>query len=184
MQVVRIFRGLTTAEGIGLLCLPAGCGGYLARASRTGKPFDAAFRRVCRILLVGSVLLVLALVLSPSFQQRSLNLVPGRGLLDSADPTVTVVNITGNVLVFVPLGLLAPGCARVLRRPWTVLTCSVVFSTLIETAQYTLRLGRTADITDVLLNVAGVMTGYACHRVLTNLPRATGGRESRDVKQP
>ncbi len=184
MQVVRIFGGLATVEGIGLLCLLAGCGGYLAWTRHIGRPFDAARRRVCRVLLVGSVLLVLALVLSPSFQQSSLNLVPGRGLFNAADPTITVVNIAGNVLVFLPLGLLSPECARALHRPLVVLVSAVAFSASIETAQYTLGLGRTADITDVLLNVAGVMAGHACHHTLTSRWSRTGDRESRRVDRP
>jgi hypothetical protein len=77
-----------------------------------------------------------------------------------------------NVIVFLPLGLLlATIGARVL--PVIGLACAVSLG--IEVMQYLLAVGRTADVNDVITNVAGAGIGWA----LAELIQTRGYRERR-----
>lgn len=86
------------------------------------------------------------------------NLVPGAGIqaqLSSANPSLGLVNVIGNVLLFVPAAALA---GPVLG--WTaarVVCVGASFSVAIEAVQ--LAVGRSADVDDVLLNTLGVLLG-------------------------
>ena len=68
-----------------------------------------------------------------------------------------LINLAGNVLIFAPLGFLPP----LLWRRWrhrTALLLSAGTSCLIEFLQ--LFLGRSVDVDDLILNVAGGFAGY------------------------
>lgn len=76
------------------------------------------------------------------------------------------VNVVGNLLAFLPLGILLP----LLRQDGTglrhVIVAGVALSAAIELAQYVSG-RRVADVDDVLLNAVGTVIGYAlwsvCH---------------------
>jgi glycopeptide antibiotics resistance protein len=63
--------------------------------------------------------------------------------------------IVGNLLLFAPLGLLAPVRFLALTSVPRVLAVAATGSMLIETAQYLLPVDRVASVDDVLLNTAG-----------------------------
>ncbi len=69
-----------------------------------------------------------------------------------------LVNLAGNVAVFVPLGLLPPALWRGLRRLWKTALLCCVCSCLIEFFQ--LFIGRSVDVDDVILNTLGGILGY------------------------
>lgn len=70
----------------------------------------------------------------------------------------TLINIFGNIAVFVPLGFFLPLLWRRFDRLLpTVLACSL-FSLLIEVIQYPLHRG--TDIDDLILNTLGALFGY------------------------
>lgn len=77
--------------------------------------------------------------------------------------------LAGNLLAFVPLGLLLPAAVR--RINWLlVIAAGLVLSTAIELAQLTisLQLGfgyRSADVDDVIVNLAGTIVGVAIFAV-------------------
>src|SRR5690606_23490471 len=77
---------------------------------------------------------------------------------ESSTPGYTALNLVGNMVVFVPVGLLLV-LSRVRTRGWPVLSWLIgtAFSASIETAQYAV--GRAADIDDVILNSVGVAVG-------------------------
>ena len=81
-----------------------------------------------------------------------------------------VVNFVGNVVAFVPFGLLPP---FILKRPvklWTVLAFSLGVSVFIECGQ--LFSGRRVpDVDDLILNVAGGCLGYVISRRVSQAPR-------------
>lgn len=85
---------------------------------------------------------------------------------------VAFLNLTANVALFVPAGLLAPLVdvrARGLRR---VLLFGFALSLAIEFTQFVI--GRSADVDDVILNVLGVGIGFgawALFRRAPTLPR-------------
>jgi glycopeptide antibiotics resistance protein len=86
--------------------------------------------------------------------------------------------LIGNVLAFVPFGLLVPLAVR--RIPWLlVIVAGAALSATIELTQYALstNLGygyRRADIDDVIVNVTGTLVGlalYALIKLAANLVR-------------
>jgi glycopeptide antibiotics resistance protein len=83
--------------------------------------------------------------------------------LDSAWQRTRLV--LGNVLVFVPFGLLTPALGARLRSWPRALLAGLAFSAAIEVAQLSVSVAlgywyRMPDVDDVLLNVAGVALGY------------------------
>ena len=91
----------------------------------------------------------------------AVNLVPGRTIRafwQRGSQTQQLVNLAGNVAVFLPLGFLPPLLWRRWRHWWTALALSGGVSCLIEFLQ--LFLGRSVDVDDVLLNVLGGFLGY------------------------
>ena len=69
-----------------------------------------------------------------------------------------LINLAGNLLIFVPLGFFAPLLWRKLRHWWAAPGLSMGVSCLIEFLQ--LFLGRSVDIDDVILNTLGGLAGY------------------------
>lgn len=80
---------------------------------------------------------------------------------------VAIKNLLGNVLLFVPLGLLVPILDRRFRSMKTVLGLSFVCSLSIELMQwiesYFSMAFRMTDIDDVILNCCGGIIGYVCY---------------------
>ncbi len=73
------------------------------------------------------------------------------------------VNLVGNVLMFVPLGLCPPLLWRRWRPFWKVLLLAAGVPLCIEAAQ--LFIGRSVDVDDWILNFAGILLGYALCRL-------------------
>ena len=96
------------------------------------------------------------------------NLVPFRTikffLSDSVSTSSAFFNLAGNVLLFVPLGLLLPlvvrSTATLVRTALATLALSISF----EIYQRTAQIGK-ADIDDVMLNTLGGVIGYAMYAV-------------------
>ena len=103
---------------------------------------------------------------------QRLNLVPFRtlrlfsGLLDSARPAyvrAAVINLGGNIIMFIPLGFLLPRvfpkCVSLLR----VLLATAVVITAVEIIQLFTLVG-SCDIDDLLLNLLGSGLGFGIHK--------------------
>jgi glycopeptide antibiotics resistance protein len=124
------------------------------------------------------------------------NVVPLRAIRETAAlgwgwPAVRL--LAGNVLVFVPFGVLLPVIFPGVRRWWRMMFAGLALSASIELSQFavSLLLGywyRMTDIDDVLLNIAGVLVGYglfvAARRArraadLESPERMSGGRKRR-----
>jgi len=102
------------------------------------------------------------------------SLVPGsstRDYLSSGSREQIAFELGGNVAVFVPFGFLLP---LVVARAGTwrrVLACGLLLSLSVELGQLagSLALGysyRVTDVDDVILNVAGVLLGFALWRLV------------------
>lgn len=73
---------------------------------------------------------------------------------------VAAINILGNIVMFVPLGVFLPILWPKLQKAWKAIPVGVLIIVLIELCQlFTLR-GR-CDVDDLLLNVPGIILGYA-----------------------
>ena len=75
-----------------------------------------------------------------------------------------LINLAGNVFLFVPLGFLVPLTAQKRSRFGVTVGVAAVLSAGIETVQYFI--GRSADIDDLLLNVFGAVVGFGLYAIL------------------
>ena len=106
----------------------------------------------------------------PYWEQAAdhLNLIPFRtlrlfaGLLHSAQPEhvrSAVINLGGNVILFIPIGYFLPRLWPFLRNFFSfLLTCTMAI-TLVELLQLVTLLG-SLDIDDLILNLSGMIVGY------------------------
>lgn len=104
----------------------------------------------------------------------NLNLVPLRTLrlfarlLRSPHPHFVrsaVVNLLGNVVMFIPLGCFLPLLWKKLRRLSSTLWVAAIIVTCIELTQLFTLLG-SCDIDDLILNLIGAALGYGLFRFI------------------
>ncbi len=70
-----------------------------------------------------------------------------------------IINLAGNVVMFVPLGALLPCCAERLRHWWKTMLAAAACIAAVELVQlFSLR--GTCDVDDLLLNLWGVAAGW------------------------
>lgn len=84
------------------------------------------------------------------------------GLLSHPNPNLVrtaVINLAGNVIMFIPIGVFLPVLFLKERRWWKVLLITLGAIIVIELTQMLTLLG-TCDVDDVTLNVLGAMLGY------------------------
>lgn len=82
--------------------------------------------------------------------------------------TVRLTNLGGNVVGFIPFGLLLPLLFR--RRPYFILTViyGFLFSLGLELTQWFMAVG-SFDVDDLFLNTMGVIVGYVVFRILNKV---------------
>jgi glycopeptide antibiotics resistance protein len=128
------------------------------------RPDRPARYAVAEVLMVAGTVPWLWMILTPDPSgTRRVSLVPLRDLLTLA-PGDLVVQIGGNLLVFAAAGFLLP-----VRWPvgiGTVLVVAGGASTVVETLQYVLDLGRVSSVDDVLVNAIGAGLAAALSRPL------------------
>ena len=83
-----------------------------------------------------------------------------------------LVNVLGNVLLFVPTGVFLPIVYRRLDRFWRVAAAGAGMSLGIEILQLPFAV-RASDINDLLLNTLGVCLGYGLYALLRRGRRRT-----------
>lgn len=83
---------------------------------------------------------------------------------------VAVINILGNIVMFVPYGAFLPEMWHNLNRVWKVFLVGTLSIAAVEVCQLLTLRGR-FDIDDVLLNVIGIMLGYGLWRLTHRLPK-------------
>ena len=105
----------------------------------------------------------------PYTEQLKFNLIPFRtirlfweALHSHTYRTAAVINLFGNVIMFIPLGFLLPRVFWKLESVWKVLL-TVVFSIIAVELLQLLTLVGTCDIDDLILNVIGAAMGYILH---------------------
>ncbi len=105
--------------------------------------------------------------------ESNLNLVPFRTLrlfaelLSDHRPHLVraaVINLFGNVIMFVPLGFLLPLTFRRLTTLWKALLTTVFLITAVELLQLFTLVG-SCDIDDLILNLFGAAIGYGLFRL-------------------
>ena len=76
------------------------------------------------------------------------------------------INVFGNILIFVPFGLFISEYLSA-KKVYLVFFISLVTSTFVELVQ--LKIGRSFDIDDILLNVIGSLLGYLLYKLLKHI---------------
>jgi glycopeptide antibiotics resistance protein len=107
------------------------------------------------------------------------SLVPLASIADlvlHATAETALKNIGGNIVMFVPLGLLLPMLFRRLRSLGSLVWRVALISAAIEALQLPTRV-RATDVDDIILNVVGAVIGYGLFRVVglvaARLPRVS-----------
>lgn len=107
----------------------------------------------------------------------NLNLRPGseirRFLRVWNDPMyhrAAIVNVIGNIVMFIPLGFGLPWAHEGLRRFWKTLLLSAGIIILVEITQLVTLLGH-CDIDDLILNLIGVAAGYLLWRISAGIAK-------------
>ncbi|MDU4749176.1 MAG: VanZ family protein [Pantoea sp.] len=95
-----------------------------------------------------------------------INLTPIIPLIDNGSIFLMLKNILGNILLFLPFGLITPYIFKKLKNLKSMLITSLIISCSIETIQlieYILSISentRITDINDIILNVLGSFIGF------------------------
>lgn len=76
-----------------------------------------------------------------------------------------IVNLVGNVVMFVPLGFFPPRIRADFQRLWKTLLLAAVIMILVEVTQVLTLLGN-CDVDDLILNLTGAAIGYGIHRLI------------------
>lgn len=76
-----------------------------------------------------------------------------------------LVNLAGNTVLFMPLGIFLPRLWTKLNRFWKVMLTAAGIIILIEVTQVLTLLGR-CDIDDLILNLIGTAAGYGLYKWL------------------
>jgi len=125
-----------------------------------------AARAVALLTIALCAAVVLKLTLAPSRASVGIahtNLKPGatiRLYLNQATLREAVLELGGNIALGVPLGLLLPVISPRFRGLLRVMLVAALAFTLLETAQRLFVEGRSFDVDDIILAVAGAAIGY------------------------
>lgn len=103
--------------------------------------------------------------------ERSLNLIPFKTIKQYLSGSLmeyygqfynwkadAILNILGNVLLFMPVGFLLPLVKKPFEKFYGTVLFALAFSLIVETAQYFI--GRGCDIDDLMMNTLGAILGF------------------------
>lgn len=91
-----------------------------------------------------------------------INLIPFKHLLEYPTRSEILINVIGNTVMFIPVGIVWPAVLKRLKTPLKVITAGVGFSLGIELLQLPIY-ERVSDVDDLLLNSLGFLIGYAVY---------------------
>ena len=99
------------------------------------------------------------------YMRRFTNFIPFKTIVEYVQRYIdgyrnlSVLNLLGNLALFVPMGMALPCLFKKLNRFWKVILTILGMVVLVEIVQGILRVG-SIDIDDVIFNVVGAMIGY------------------------
>lgn len=83
-----------------------------------------------------------------------------------------IYNVLGNILIFMPFGYFISRYVKP-KKVWPIILDAMITSVIVETVQ--LKIGRSFDIDDVMLNIVGAILGYfvyiALDAIYKHLPK-------------
>ena len=104
------------------------------------------------------------------YMRRFTNFIPFKTIVEYVQRYIdgyrnlSVLNLLGNFVLFMPMGALLPCVIRKLDRFWKVNLTVLGMVVMVEIVQGILRVG-SVDIDDVIFNVVGAMIGYGLIRL-------------------
>ena len=113
-------------------------------------------------------------ILRISSSDNYINLIPFNGLFEY-DKYSFIRQVVGNIVMFIPLGLLLPLLAQKYRNIKVIIKYSLFTSLLIEIAQLIISIivikgaFRVFDIDDLIMNVLGGIIGYVLYSNLRTI---------------
>ena len=99
------------------------------------------------------------------YMRRFTNFIPFKTIVEYVQRYIdgyrnlSVLNLLGNLALFVPMGMALPCLSRKLNRFWKVTLTVLGMVVVVELVQGLLRVG-SIDIDDIIFNVVGAMVGY------------------------
>jgi hypothetical protein len=147
-------------EMVGIALVVGAAAGLPGAAALLRGDLRVAVRQFAVSGLIGWALVVMALTLLGGGIGREVDLAPGAGIreqLSNINRSLGLINLIGNVLMFVPGGFLLVTALR--WTPARAIAVLVAASVAIEVFQYAE--GRAADIDDLILNATGAVVGAA-----------------------
>ena len=87
-----------------------------------------------------------------------------RLMQDSINVSTVVVNLVGNLILFLPMGAFLPVLFPKMRTFWKTVLSVAILVFAVECLQLLLRLG-SLDVDDLIFNVGGAMIGYAFTKI-------------------
>lgn len=112
-----------------------------------------------------------------TYNSRYVNIVPFKTILDyltgandfygDASITIRVVNLLGNICLFLPFGFLFPMVFDKFSKIQTTILFGMLLSIFIEIMQFFIE--RSSDIDDIILNCIGVIFGVVCYKIFKKL---------------
>ena len=76
-----------------------------------------------------------------------------------------IINLGGNVIMFIPLGFLLPRAFPKLKKFFRCFFTAALIIILVELTQLFTLLG-SCDIDDLILNMAGIVWGFILHKII------------------
>ena len=99
-----------------------------------------------------------------------INLIPFVFLTDYPDPREIILNLVGNVAMFIPIGVIWPLIFRELNTHKKAIAAGAGFSLCIEILQLPF-FDRVSDIEDLILNTIGYLIGYSIYLLAAHKKR-------------
>ena len=138
-----------------------------AAVSIRNKRIDWKRERL-HILMYLNLLVILNLTFSPLVLEIDrifdfrVNLIPFINMFDYDNRTHMFLNIAGNMLMFVPTGILLPVLYKRMDNFLKVVGTGFLMSLAIEIMQLPF-IARASDVDDLIMNTLGVITGYVLY---------------------
>ena len=88
-----------------------------------------------------------------------------RNIMSGENFHYAIVNLVGNVAVFIPLGALIPLVFKKLASFWKYILSAIIIPVVIESIQLVFMVG-CFDVDDIILNVLGLLIGYGIYALI------------------
>ncbi len=127
------------------------------------------FNEIYTLIFLIYILLLFELVTNTESGGSGLNLMPFKEITRyTFGSPLFIYNVLGNILAFVPFGYFVSSYVKA-KRVGEMTIITLITSLAIELVQY--RIGRTFDIDDIILNVAGGIIGFLIYIAITAIQK-------------